>query len=184
MDFFEFIEIMKLIPKPEQIDQLCKSNINFIYLENLSSYGYFKLLSPIQKYHLFSTACAYESIDIAMMLYKNDIDLDALKELMINFMADVGSNSEYVIFRWIWEQNSINFTQDEIIDCLIKIFKSGNIEFAEWFCSQISVDWEDKLLKQKIINEILHQADSSDDYLMAKFICQFYLTNTNCVTSN
>ena len=45
-----------------------------------------------------------------MLLYKNNIDIEGVKELMLNFMAEVGSNSEYVIFRWIWEKKQINFT--------------------------------------------------------------------------
>lgn len=175
MDFFEFIELMKNIPVPDQIDELCKSNTNFIYLDKLASYGYFKLLTPIQKYHLFATACAYESVDIAMLLYKNDIDMEGVKELMLNFMSEVGSNSEYVIFRWIWEKKQVNLSQDEINDCLINIFKSGNMEFAEWFCSQSNlIDWNNNNLKQRIINEVLECLKSKDDYMVAKFICEQY----------
>ncbi len=180
MDFFEFLEIMKSIPKPDEIDNLCKSNINYFYLDNLASQGYFKLLSPIQKYHLFATACAYESVDIAMLLYKNDIDLEGVKELMLNFLAEVGSNSEYVIFRWLWEKNEIIFNQEEINDCFIKILKSSNLEFVEWMCSQNNlINWEDSLIKERIINEVFENADCLDDYKIAKIICEQYLARQN-----
>lgn len=178
MDFFEFIEIMNQIPKPEQINELCKSNLNFEYLDNLASFGYFKLLSPIQKYHLFATACAYESVDIAILLYKNDIDMEGVKELMINFMSEVGSSSEYVIFRWLWEKNLINFNQDEIVECLIKILKSGNIEFTEWFCSLNLINWNDPLIKKKIADEFLNNIELKKEYIIAKFICEQYLKNS------
>ena len=184
-DFFEFIEIMKDIPKPYQIDELCKSNLNFIYLDNLASKGYFKLLTPIQKYHLFSTACAYESVDIAMLLYKNDIDLEGVKGLMMNFLAEVGSNAEYVIFRWIWEKNQINFISDEIDECLIKILKSGNLEFIEWFCLQPNIfNWDNYNLKTRIINEVLEFADTKEDYIVAKYICKQYMKNKNYLTTS
>jgi hypothetical protein len=176
MDFFEFIEIIKNIPKPDDIDELCKSNVNFCYLDNLAILGYFKLLTPIQKYHLFATACAYESIDIAMLLYKNDIDMEGVKELMLNFMAEEGSNSEYVIFRWIWEKKYINFTQEELNDCFIKILKSGNLEFVEWFCSQPNtIDWNDNKIKERIAIEVLEYSDSKKDFMIAKYICEQYL---------
>ena len=185
MDFFEFIEfieIMKNIPKPDDIDELCKSNINYYYLDNLASQGYFKLLCPIQKYHLFSTACAYESVDIAMLLFKNNLDMEGVKGLMLNFMAEVGSNCEYVIFRCIWEKNQINFTQEEINDCFIKILKSGNLEFVEWFCSQSNIiDWNDKSIRERIVFEVLEYFDCIEDFLIAKYICEKYMCNKNTI---
>ncbi len=180
MDFFEFIEIIKNIPKPDDIDELCKSNVNFYYLDNLATQGYFKLLTPIQKYHLFARACAYESIDIAMLLYKNNIDMEGVKELMLNFMAEIGSNSEYVIFRWIWEKKQINFTQEELNDCLIKILKSGNLEFIEWYCSQSNtINWNDNKIKERIACEVLEYYDSKKDFVIAKYICGKYLSMKN-----
>jgi hypothetical protein len=184
-DFFEFIKIMNNIPKPDQIDELCKANENFVYLDNLASQGYFKLLTPIQKYHLFTTACAYDSIDIAMLLYKNNIDMEGVKELMLNFMAEVGSNSEYVIFRWIWEKNQIDFSKDEIYSCFIKILKSGNLEFVEWFCSlSCLIDWNDIEIKARIGDEVLEFTDSKEDYLEAKFICEKYMKNRHHLTTS
>jgi hypothetical protein len=38
MDFFEFIELMKAIPKPNDVDELCKSNLNYSLVEKLVSY--------------------------------------------------------------------------------------------------------------------------------------------------
>ena len=175
MNFFEFLEIMKNIPSPNDIDILCKSNENFYYLDNLTSQGYFKLLTPIQKYHLFTTACAYESVDIAMLLYKNNIDIEAVKEFMLNFMAEVGENSEYVMFRWLWEKKEINFSKEDNIECFIKILKSGNLEFIEWFFSLNIIDLFDQTIKKKIFNEILECANSYDDYMIGKVICEEYL---------
>lgn len=175
MDFLKFIELMKTIPMPEEIEELCKSNTNFVYLDNLASQGYFKLLTPIQIYNLFTTACAYESIDIAMLLYKNNIDMEGVKELMVGFMTEVGSNSEYVIFRWIWEKKQIKLSQDEINDCLINILKSGNLEFADWFCSLPNVINSNNNIKQRIVNEVLKYSNSKEDYILAKFISEQYL---------
>lgn len=184
MDFYEFIEIMKNIPKLDQIDELCKSNLNFYYLENLSLHGYFKLLTSEQKYNLFATACAHDSIDIAFLLYKNDIDINCVKELMLNFMVIIGSNSEYIIFRWIWEKKQIIFNKDEIKYCLINILKSGNFEFTDWFCSTFdTIDWDDDNLKIKITDEVLENLKTKEDYIIAIYICNKYLKNKNYLTT-
>jgi hypothetical protein len=177
MDFFEFLEIMKNLPTQNEIDKLCQSNINFFYLEYLATCGYFKLLNPVQKYHLFSTACAYESIDIAILLYKNQVDIEGVKGLMLNFLAEVGTNSEYVLFRWIWEKNEIEFDKKDILECFIKILKTNNLEFAEWFFSLDIIDFSNYELKNKIGNEVLEDANTHDDYLIAKLICEKYLKN-------
>jgi len=183
MDFFEFLEIMKNIPDLNETDILCKSNVNFSYLDNLASQGYFKLLNPTQKYHLFVTACAYGSVDIAILLYKNSIDMEGLKEFMLNYLVEISDSSEYYIFRWIWEKKSIEFTQEEIIECFIKILKSGNLEFAEWFCSLGLVDLTDPDIKKTIINDILELADTTNTYTIAKLICKEYLKK-NLIESN
>jgi hypothetical protein len=154
MDLTEFLEIMSTIPKPDFVDNLCKFNENLIYIEKLATIGYFKLLSPIQIYHLFTTACGYESIDIAILLYSNGIDKDAVKEFMINFLAEVSEPNEYVLFRWIWEKNDINFTKEEIEECFIKILKKNNLEFADWFFSLNLINIKDNNIKNKLANEI------------------------------
>ena len=68
--------------------------------------------------------------------YKNDIDMEGVKELMLNYMAEVGSDSEYIIFRWIWEKNEINFTKDEIDD-LVDFFisKGRNKDLVVYNCT-------------------------------------------------
>lgn len=175
MDFFEFIELMKVIPKPNDVDELCKSNLNYLLVYRLASWDYFKLLTPIQRYHLFATACAYDSIDIAMLIYKQLIDLEAVKELMLNYLVEVGSNTEYVIFRWIWEQKQIIFTADELEYCFIQILKSSNLEFAEWFYYLNIVDISSDSFKSKIGIEVLNNLASKDEYNMACWICSKYL---------
>jgi len=177
--FIEFLQIMEKIPKINDIDELCKNNNNLIYLNYLSSLGYFKLLCPIQKYHLFSTACAHNSIDIAILLYKNNIDFYALKEFMLNYLAVNSSDSDYVIFRWIWEKKQIIFSNEDNIDFLIKILKAGNLEFIEWFCSLNIINYSNINIKNKIINEVLNFANSQKDYLVAKFISKKYLYYKN-----
>lgn len=177
MDFFEFVEIMKTIPKPEQIDLLCKSNTNLNYLEKLASEGYFKLLSPIQIYHLFTTACGYESIDIAMLLYSNGIDKDCVKEFMINFFAEVAQESEYVLFRWIWEKHNIVFNQEELEECFVKILKANNLEFADWFYSLGKINIQNEQFRQLVSEEVLANAESHIQYQTAKWICEKYLVN-------
>ena len=174
MDLTEFLEIMKTIPKPEFIDKLCKYNENLIYFEKLATIGYFKLLSPIQIYHLFTTACGHESIDIATLLYSNGIDKDAVKEFMINFLAEVGESNEYVIFRWIWEKNDINFSNEELENCFIKILKTNNLEFADWFYSLNLLNINNENIKNKLANEILNIANDYQTYLTAKWICKKY----------
>lgn len=176
-DFMNFLEIIKNIPTLNDVDILCKSNTNFFYLDNLASLGYFNLLCPIQKYHLFETACAYESVDIAMLIYKNDIDLEGVKELMLNFLAEVGGSSEYYIFRWIWEKNQIEFTQDEIMECFTKILKTGNLEFAQWICSLNLINFLDVSVKKIIGENVLELASTQGDYEIAKLICEKCLEN-------
>ena len=172
---WQFIEIMKLIPLPNQIDELCKSNLNLPIIEKLASGGYFKLLSSIQIYHLFVTACGYESVDIAMVLYNNSIDMDALKEFIVNFFTEVGGNSEYIMFRWIWEKNQIQFSPDELELCFINIIKTANIEFIEWFCGLNMIDLDSLNIKQFISGEILSNASSYLDYKVSQCICSLYL---------
>ena len=174
MDFFEFIELMKNIPKPTDIDELCKSNFNYLLIEKLASWEYFKLLSPIQKYHLFTTACAHNSIDIAILIYKQDIDLEGVKELMLNYLVEVAGNTEYVIFRWLWEQKQIIFTTEELEYCFIQILNSTNLEFAEWFWSLNLININTIEFRNKIGFEILNNVDSREDYGIAAWICTKY----------
>ncbi len=173
--FFKFMMIMKTIPTIEQIDELTKSNTNFKMFESLQSQGYFKLLSPIQKYHLFVSACSHNSIDIAMLIFNNDIDLEGVRELMLNYLAEVGGNVEYVIFRNIWEKKIINFNLEEIEQLFFSILKSSNLEFVEWFCSLNLINLNEDRIREKIGFDVLGNADNHDDYVVAKFICSQYL---------
>ena len=177
MDFYDFLEIMKNIPKPNDIDELVKSNENFVYLDTLASEGYFKLLSSMQKYHLFVTACASESYDIAILLYKNKVNSDALREFMINFLTEQASPTDYMIFRWIVEKKKINFSHDETTKCFFNILKSENVEFVSWFCKSHLMD-QINLMDQKIIQyigtEILENAETNSDYQIGKIICEKY----------
>ena len=175
MDFYEFLEIMKTIPKPDFIDNLCKNNQNLVHLEKIATIGYFKLLNPIQIYHLFTTACGYESVDIAMLLYMNDIDKDAVKEFMINFLAEVGGNTEYVLFRWIFEKNEINFTKEEFEECFVKILKVNNLEFADWIYSLNFINIKNDKIKNQLAIELLSIANNNQSFLTAKWICEKYL---------
>lgn len=103
--FYEFMMILKSIPTMAQVDEWAKSNLNLNYFEFLKSQGYFKLLDPVQKYHLFTTACSHDAVDIAMLIFNyTDIDLEGVKELMLNYLVQVGTDTEYIIFRKIWEK--------------------------------------------------------------------------------
>lgn len=172
---FEFMIIMISIPSIEQIDYLTKSNENLSIFECLQSQGYFKLLSPIQKYHLFVTACSFDSIDIAMLIFNNNVDLIGVKELMLNYLAPVGGNVEYVIFRNIWEKNVINFNFDEIEEIFFSILKSSNLEFIEWFFNLNIINYNDIKIKKKIGLDVLTHANNYDDFIIAKFICSQFL---------
>lgn len=174
--FYEFMMILKSIPNIAQIDEWAKSNSNLYFFEFLQSNGYFKLLDPIQKYHLFVTACSHNSIDIALLiLNQTNIDLEGVKELMLNYLVQVGTDVEYVIFRKIWEKNIIHFSLEEIEEILFSIFKTSNLEFVEWFCSLNQIDFLDLRIKEKITNEILANAESKSDFKIGKFICSLYL---------
>lgn len=174
--FYEFIMILKSIPTITQVDEWAKFNSNLYFFEFLKSQGYFKLLDPIQKYHLFTTACSHDSVDIAMLIFNNtDIDLEGVKELMLNYMVQVGSNTEYIIFRKIWEKNLINFNPEEIEEIFFSILKTSNLEFVEWFCSLNLIDFKNKRIKDKIGYEILENAGTTSDFKVAKFISSLYL---------
>lgn len=178
MDFYKFIEfikIMKNIPTFAQVEELTESNENLPYIEKLASLGYFKLLDPEQIYHLFVNACVYESVDIALLLYKNNIDLIGVKEFMCNYLIEFGTNSDYFIFRWVWEKEHINFTSEEKINCFIKILKSNNLEFAEWFRFNSNIDIHEPINKHKIAWEVLSNANTKQDFLTNKFISEQYL---------
>lgn len=177
--FFEFMMVLKSIPTVAQIDEWAKYNKNLYFFEFLQSNGYFKLLTPIQKYNLFATACSHNSVDIAMLIFNNDIDLEGVKELLLNYLVQVGTNVEYVIFRKIWEINIIHFNLEEIEEIFFSILKTSNLEFVEWFCSLNPVDLKNKRIKEKIGYEILENAVNASDFAVAKFICSKYLDLLN-----
>ena len=39
---------------------------------------------------------------------------------MINYMSEVGTENEYLLFKWIWETKKITFTNDEINDDVVR----------------------------------------------------------------
>ena len=172
--FYKFMTSIKSIPTIEQIDNLTKSNENFNKFEFIESQGYFKLLNPIQKYHLFVTACSHDSIDIAMLIFNNDIDLEGVKELMLKYLVPVGGNTEYMIFRKIWEKKLINFNLEEIEEIFFLILKTSNLEFVEWFCSLNLININDDKIKEKIGSDILANAVDYQDFMVSKFICSLY----------
>lgn len=172
--FYEFMEIMKTIPVVKDVDELAKSNSNLSLFESLQSQGYFVLLNPIQKYHLFATACAYDSIDIAILIFNNEVDLEGIKGLMINYFAEVGTNTEYIMFRKIWEKNIINFNLDEKEKIFFSILKSSNLEFIEWFCSLNQINLNNYQIKNKIGTDVLANASNLQDFEVCKFICSKY----------
>lgn len=173
--FYKFMITLKSIPTVNQIDEWTKSNSNLFFFEFLQSQGYFKLLDPIQKYQLFVTACSYDSIDIAMLILNNDIDLEGVKKLMLNYLIQVGYNTEYIIFRQIWEKNIIHFNLEEIETIFFNILKTSNLEFVEWFYSLNLINFKNLRIKEKIGYEILENAENASDFAVAKFICSKYL---------
>lgn len=174
-DFLKFLNIIQSFPTVEQLDQFAKSNINLEFFKILQSKGYFKLLDEIQKYHLFVTACSYDSIDIAIIILNNGVDLECLKEFALNYLIQVGGNSEYVIFRKIWEKKLLNFNQSELTECFFYVLKSSNLEFVEWFCSLNTIYLENPKIKKRIECEILENLENVHDFQIAKFICKKYL---------
>lgn len=176
-DYERFMILMKSIPTIEQVESLTHSNINLFFFELLETLGYFNLLDQTQKYHLFVEACSHDSVDIALLILSNDIDLIGVKELMLNYLSDVGTNTEYVIFRKIWEKNIIKFNQEEIKSMFISILKSLNIEFIEWYNSLNLVNLEDDDIKKYIGWNILEKSIDIEDLQIAHFICSLYLKN-------
>jgi len=106
-EFYKFLQTMSTLPTPQQLDEYCKNDCYIGLFEHLESIEYFKLLSPIQKYHLFSTACGYDCELISKILYKNDIDIEGLKVFMINYCAEEGQNNEYKMYKRIWSDGKI-----------------------------------------------------------------------------
>lgn len=183
--FYEFMMILKSIPSVSQVDELAKCNSNLNFFEFLKSNGYFKLLDSIQKYHLFVTACSHNSIDIAMLILNcPDIDLEGVKELMLYYLVQVGTDVEYVIFRKIWEKNIIHFSFEEIEEIFFSILKTSNLEFVQWFYSLNQIDLKNQKIKDKISNEILSNAESKSDFEIGKFICSLYLDMYKNETTN
>ena len=177
--FCEFIQIMKSIPTVKQITELTYTNTNLFFFKFLKSSGYFNLLDPIQKYHLFVEACSHDSIDIAMEIFSTSINLEGVKEFISNYLAQVATSTEYIIFRKIWEKNIIKFNQEEIEEMFFHILDSSNLEFIEWFCSLNLIDLKDTRIKEKIGWDILDKATNNDDYRKAIFICSQYIKLNN-----
>ena len=96
---------------------------------------------------------------------------------MINFLAKIGEESEYIIFKWIWEKKEINFSLVELNECFINILKSYNIMFIEWFYSLNIIDLNDDYIKNKIVNEILENANNYKDYIISIYICSLHKKN-------
>jgi hypothetical protein len=173
--FTKFIQIIKSIPIVKQITELTHTNTNLFFFKFLKSSGYFNLLDPIQKYHLFVEACSYDSIDIAMLIFSTSIDLEGVKEFMQNYLSQVATCTEYLIFRKIWEKNIIQFNQEEIEEMFFQILDSLNIEFIEWFCYRNLIDLKDTRIKEKIGNQILENEETTSDFQVAKFFSSMYL---------
>ena len=173
--FYEFMTLMKSIPTISQITKLTHTDSNLFIFEYLQSQGYFNLLDSTQKYYLFVEACEYESINIAMLIFSNSIDLEKVKIFMKNFLTQFGNNSEYIIFKKIWEKNIIIFNQKEIEEIFFSILKSTNIEFIEWFYSLNLINLKDEKISEQINFKILMNASNSDDYKVAIFICTQFL---------
>lgn len=174
--FIKFMNIIKFIPTIKEITEFTHINDNLFFFEFLKTSGYFNLLDPTQKYHLFVEACSHDAIDIAMVIFSTSIDLEGVKEFMQNYLAQVATSTEYMIFRKIWEKNIIQFNRDEIEDMFFHILKSSNLEFIEWFCSLNLIDLKDKKIKDKMGWDILNKATNNDDYKTAIFICSQYMT--------
>ena len=133
-------------PTYRELDEIVRFDSCVCIVEKLVELKYFDSFTQDQIYELFSTACGYNCVDIVKVLYFLNLDYKTLNPLMINFMAEVG---EYNLFRWIYEQDNIIFTENEIIDCFYNIIKSGNLEFLEWFYKL-----QESNLDKNIINKI------------------------------
>ena len=174
MDIIDFFKIIENMPTIDEFDELCKSDLNLSYLNNFEDYGYLNLLTPLQKYHLFTTACGYESVNIALLLCKNNIDNNALKEFMINFLSEVGGSNEFIIFKYIFEKKEINFSFDELNKCFYNIIKTCNLDFIEWFYSLNLINLNNDDTK-KMISEVLKDAHYYEDFIVAKYLCNLYI---------
>jgi hypothetical protein len=172
---FQFISIMKSIPTISQVTELTHSNTNLNIFEVLKSQGYFNLLDPIQKYHLFVEACSHDSIDICMLIFSTSIDLEGVKEFMQNYLVQVGTNTEYIIFRKIWEKNIIQFNQQEIEEMFFNILRTSNIDFIEWVFSLNLINLRDSRIKKQIGCEILTNTNNNNDFKIAMLICSQYI---------
>lgn len=176
-EFCEFMQIMKSIPTVKQITELTHTNTNLFLFKFLKSSGYFNLLDDKQKYNLFVEACYHDSIDITMLIFSTSIDLEGVKKFMQNYLSQVATSTEYMIFRKIWEKNIIQFNHDQIEKMFFYILKSSNIEFIEWFYSLNLINLKSDRIKKKIGWDILDRATNNDDYKIAIFICSQYITN-------
>lgn len=173
--FKKFMKIMEHIPTISQVSELTHDNRNLFFLKFLQTQGYFNLLDPIQKYYLFIEACTYNSINIAILIFSNLNDLDGVKEFMLNYLAQVGTETEYKIFRKIWEKNILQFNQEEIEELFFNILKTSNIEFIKWFYSLNLINLTNVRIRERIHLEILMNASNNDDYKTIIFIFSQYV---------
>ena len=180
MNFIEFMNIMKKIPTYTDIDNLCKDDNNYDFICSFAHHRYFTLLSPEQIYNLFTTACSHDAIEISKILFKQNIDLVGVKNLMLNYMSEVGSETEYLLFKWIWETRKIIFTNNEINECFINILKTRNMEFIQWFYSLDLINLTN--IKNDIANKVLENATNTDQFIVASWICWQY-QNSNSINT-
>ncbi len=164
--FYEFMMILKALPTIDELEDLTKSNKNLYFFEFLQTEGYFKLHSPINKYNLFVSACLYGSVDIAMLIFENDVDLESVKGLMLNYLSLTGTETDYIIFKKIWEKNQIYFNEIETETLFFSILKSSNIEFIKWFYSLDLIDFSNIEIKNKIITEIISFGKNKKNFLI------------------
>ena len=118
------------LPTYRELNELVKFDSNVCYIDELIKMNYFDSFTQDEKYEIFSSACGYSSEDIVKKLYFIGLDYYMLKPLMVNYMAETG---EFNLFKWIYEQDNILFSDYEIDECFFLIVQSGNIEFIKWF---------------------------------------------------
>lgn len=173
--FQEFMIVITILKSIPTMKQLC-TNIDFFATLNLN--GYFNLIDKEQKYNLFVNACLHDSVDIAMEIYETNVDIEKekIKEFMQNYLVMIGSTTEYVIFRKIWEKNHIQFSPEEIDNLFISILKTSNIDFIKWFYSLGLINIKNEKMIKQIGFRILANALNSNDFIVAIFICNIYMS--------
>ena len=116
-----------------KIDELTKDDNNYTIFFMLNASGYLNFFTDDEKYFLFVSSCLHNSINIMKILLTTNFSKDGLKNFMVVYLSEL---NEFNIFKWIYENYDLKFSEDQIDHLFFNIIKTNNYDFLEWFLNK------------------------------------------------